>query len=66
MTWLDSAAIARAAWPGKYGKKYNLRYIADGLGIEFKHHDAVEDARAVAEIVLQACRYSGKGLREWL
>lgn len=66
VTWLDSAVIARGAWPGKYVKRYRLDYIANDLGIEFKHHDAVEDARAVAEIVLQACRYSGTGLREWM
>ena len=64
VTWLDSAVIAKAAWPGKYVKKYNLPYIAAGLGIEFKHHDAAEDARVVAEIVLRAYQHSGRGLHE--
>jgi DNA polymerase-3 subunit epsilon len=44
--------IARAAWPGEYG--YGLRAIADRLGITFRHHDALEDAEACAEVLVQA------------
>ena len=64
--WLDSAMIARRAWPEKYGKSgYNLANVAGDLGIAFQHHDALEDARAAAEIVLHACRHTGLGIDDW-
>jgi DNA polymerase-3 subunit epsilon len=45
-------AIARAAWPNQAG--YGLRAIADRLGIVFRHHDALEDADACAQVLLAA------------
>lgn len=54
--WLDSAQVVRRAWPEKYGKTgYGLKNVAADFGIRFDHHDAGEDARAVAEIVIRAC-----------
>lgn len=54
--WIDSAQVARRAWPDKYALRgYNLANIAYDLGIRFRHHNAGEDARAAAEIVLRAC-----------
>lgn len=53
--WIDSAQVARRAWPDKYTLRgYNLGNVARDLGIRFRHHDAGEDARAAAEIVLRA------------
>ncbi len=40
--------IARRCWPGRSG--YGLKPTADMLGITFKHHVAVEDARTCAEV----------------
>ena len=55
LAWLDSAKIARRAWPERFGRKcYGLNKVAEALGIHFNHHDAVENARAAAEIVLRA------------
>ncbi len=65
-TWLDSSWIARRAWPEKYRRRWNLAAIAGDLGIVFRHHDAAEDARAAAEIVLRACRHTGLGIEGWL
>ena len=66
-TWLDSAAIARRAWPPRYGVGgWSLAVIAARLGITFQHHVAVEDARVAAEIVLRACEDTGLSLDEWL
>ena len=45
-TWLDSAMIARRAWPQRYRRHWNLAAIAGDLGITFRHHDAAEDVRA--------------------
>jgi DNA polymerase III subunit epsilon len=43
-------ALARAAWPGR--ERYGLKPLGDWLGIEFQHHDALEDARCCAHIAL--------------
>ena len=65
--WLDSAMVARRAWPDRYGRSgYNLANVAGDLGISFKHHDALEDARAAAEVVLHACRETGLDIDGWL
>ena len=67
VTWLDSARIARRAWPDSYGSRgWGLKNIAKNLGISFKHHDAQEDARATAEIVLHACAVSETDIEGWL
>ena len=66
VTWLDSAQVARKAWPEKYRQRWNLALIAGDLGISFRHHDAVEDARAAGEIVLRACRHTGIDIGGWL
>lgn len=67
VTWLDSAVIARRAWPERSGNRgYSLKNIADDLGISFRHHDALEDARAAAEIVLHACFETNSDMRDWL
>ena len=67
VTWLDSAMIARRTWPKKYGRRgYGLKNIAKDLGISFEHHNALEDARAAAEIVLRACIESETDIEGWL
>ncbi len=56
VNWLDSVKIAQRAWPERKGRGgYGLKNLAEELGISFAHHDALEDARATAEIVLRAC-----------
>ena len=45
-------AIARRAWPGR--PRYGLKPLGNWLGIEFKHHDALEDARCCAQIAMAA------------
>ena len=67
VTWLDSARITRRAWPDSYGSRgWGLKNIAKNLGISFKHHDALEDARVAAEIVLHACAVSETDIEGWL
>ena len=65
-TWLDSAMVARRAWPEKFRRRWNLALIAGDLGIDFRHHDAAEDARAAGEIVLRACLHTGSDIDGWL
>ncbi len=63
VTWLDSVMIARRAWPERSG--FSLGSLARDLGIEFEHHDALEDARACAEVVLRACNATGLNIDNW-
>ena len=67
ISWIDSASIVRRIWPDRYGRKgYGLASVANDLGISFQHHDALEDARTAAEIVIQACTATGTGITKWL
>ncbi|MFO0939197.1 MAG: exonuclease domain-containing protein [Pirellulales bacterium] len=43
--------LARAAWPGR--PRYGLKPLGVWLGLNFKHHDALEDARVCAKIALR-------------
>ena len=51
--WLDTCRIAKTVWPelGRHG----LAALAENLGIQFEHHDALQDARTAAH-VFAACR----------
>ncbi len=52
--WLNSMKIIRRAYPEKYGKRgYRLANLAKDFGITLKHHDALEDAKATADILLE-------------
>ena len=65
--WLDSAKVVRRAWPEKFGQRgYGLKNVAHYIGYEFKHHDALEDAVAAAEITLAACREHNVDIEYWL
>ncbi len=53
--WRDSIDVAKNAWPElKNNGGYGLASLKRHLGLTFEHHDAEEDARASAEIVLRA------------
>lgn len=59
--WLDSVIIARTAWPELKGNGgHGLANLKNFLNLEFDHHDAEEDARAAAEVVLLAEAQSGE------
>lgn len=67
VTWLDSACIARRAWSNIYAVRgFGLKNIAKDLGISFRHHNALEDARVSAEITLRACEEAGLDINDWL
>ncbi|WP_193175438.1 3'-5' exonuclease [Oricola nitratireducens] len=53
--WQDSVTVARQAWPELKGNGgHGLASLKNHLGLSFDHHDAGEDARAAAEVVLHA------------
>jgi len=64
--WLDSAKVVRRTWAERSLRGYGLKDVASGLGINFKHHDAKDDARAAGEILFHAIKASGICLNDWL
>ena len=65
-TWLDSARVARRAWPECAWKGYGLYNVCRMLGHEFRHHDALEDAKAAAHILLAASNETELDIDGWL
>lgn len=63
--WLDTARVARRAWQEVAQRGYGLGNLASKLGIEFKHHDALEDAKAAGKILCLAIEESGLDLAAW-
>lgn len=64
--WLDSARVARRAWPDVARSGYGLALLAERFGFKFRHHDAAEDARTAGLIMLKAIADTGLGLEDWL
>ncbi|MGH1368509.1 MAG: exonuclease domain-containing protein [Maritimibacter sp.] len=61
LVWHDSVKIARQAWPELKGNGgHGLASLKEHLHLEFEHHDAEEDARAAAMVVLRAEAYGAK------
>lgn len=53
--WTNSVTIARQAWPALKGAGgHGLAHLKKHLGLTFHHHDAGEDARAAATVILKA------------
>ncbi len=67
LVWVNSVTIARKAWPEWKGQGgHGLAHLKKQLALEFKHHDAGEDARAAAQVVLLAEERLGRALVERL
>ena len=63
--WVNSVTIARKAWPEWRGQGgHGLAHLKKQLALEFRHHDAGEDARAAAQVVLLAEERLGRSLVE--
>jgi DNA polymerase-3 subunit epsilon len=63
--WLDSARVARRTWTECSLRGYGLYNVCNLLGYKFKHHDALEDAKAAAYILCSAVEKSGLDLEDW-
>ncbi len=66
ITWLDSARVARRSWIECAWKGYGLYDVCKIIGYDFKHHDALEDAKAAAHILIAAINKSGLDVEDWL
>lgn len=64
--WLDSARIARRTWEEFSWSGYGLANICNKIGYEFKHHDALEDAKASGQVLLAAIDKTGLDIDAWL
>lgn len=64
-TWLDSARVVRRTWKDLAWKGYGLASVCIRIGYEFKHHDALEDAKAAGYVLLAALRESQQDLDAW-
>jgi DNA polymerase III subunit epsilon len=64
--WLDSARVARRTWSECAWKGYGLYNVCKMIGYDFKHHDALEDAKAAAQILIAAMKESELDLDNWL
>ena len=65
-TWLDTARVVRRTWEQFADSGYGLANVCGELGYEFQHHDALEDAKAAAFILMEAVKKSGLDINEWL
>jgi len=64
--WLDSARVARRTWEECARRGYGLANVCEIIGYKFKHHDALEDAKAAAHILLAAVEKTGLDIGAWL
>ena len=63
--WTNSVTVARQAWPELKGAGgHGLASLKKHLGLEFNHHDAGEDARAAATVILKAEDVLGAALSD--
>jgi len=69
-TWLNNIMVARRAWPemdkSKGGEGYGLDKVCAALNFEFRHHDALQDARAALHIFIEASNAAGLDVSEWI
>ena len=65
-SWLDTAKVARRAWPQFARKGYSLANVAAALGIELAPQDPHANARAAGEILRRAVKESGLSIEDWM
>jgi len=65
-TWLDTARIARRTWEECAWSGYGLKKVCKMIGHKFKHHDALEDAKACGQVMLAAIDKTGLNIDSWL
>lgn len=65
-TWLDSARVVRRAWPEFSKSGFGLSNLAAHFAIEYRAHDALEDARCAGLLLLRAVAETGLSPEQWL
>jgi len=64
--WIDTAKVSRRCWEEFAYKGYGLVNVCEKLGYSFTHHDALEDAKASAYILLSAIKEKENTIDDWL
>lgn len=64
--WIDTAKVSRRCWNEFAYKGYGLANVCKKLGYSFNHHDALEDAKASAHILLSAIKEKNNTIDDWL
>ncbi|WP_375210913.1 exonuclease domain-containing protein [Hyphococcus sp.] len=64
--WLDSARVARRTWEEFAWSGYGLANVCEKIGYSFRHHNALEDAKAAGHIILAASTETGLDIEGWL
>jgi DNA polymerase-3 subunit epsilon len=64
--WLDSARVVRRTWADLAYRGYGLANVCERIGYRFRHHDALEDAKAAGQVLLAAMAESRIDLDGWL
>ncbi len=62
--WMDSVQVARHAWPDL--PTHRLNALAEHLGLEHRHHDALSDARVAGWVVVRAMEETGLSVADLL
>lgn len=65
-SWLDSARVVRRTWKDLAWQGYGLKNVCSKIGYEFKHHDALEDAKAAGYVLIAAIQESKLDLNAWM
>ena len=65
-SWIDTAKVSRRCWNEFAYKGYGLPNVCKKLGYSFKHHDALEDAKASAYILISAIKEKDNTIDDWL
>ena len=65
-TWLDSAKVARRTWGECARSGYGLSNVCAIIGYKFKHHDALEDAKASGQVLIAAIDKTRLDVGAWL
>ena len=64
--WIDTAKVTRRCWDEFSYKGYGLSNVCEKLGYNFDHHDALEDAKASAYILMSATMKEENTIDDWL
>lgn len=63
--WIDNQRVVRRTWEQFSRSGYSLKNIAKHFSIDFRHHDALEDALATCEIFRRALSETKTSVDDW-
>ena len=63
--WIDCAQLARHVWYAESDGDYTLVALCQKIGHSFKHHDALEDAKAAGQLLLAVLQKMDVNIVDW-